>query len=167
MTIKYNTHAILQRGECHVQNTAHTMEDGTLKAAYCDLTAAEYCAEKNANLKPGEAEFEIVMFDDAMPLLQTAQREKYLSDWTEIEEEQWMDALEVLPPEKWRTVAGVEIFRMCEYLTGTITAHYARIGKHYFTANRCARTSYDEIAEEVATASRETIAALLVASNCD
>ena len=131
------------------------MEDGTIKAAYCELTAAEYCAEKNANLKPGESEFEIMLFDDAIPLLETARREKYLSDWTEIDEEQWMNALEVLPPEKWRTVAGVEIFRMCEYLTGTITAHYARLGERYFSANRCARTGYDDIAAEVHASSQE------------
>ena len=42
--------------------------------------------------------------------------------WTLIPEKEFMTALEVLPPEKWKTVNSVEIFRMCEYLYSDITA---------------------------------------------
>lgn len=153
--MKYHTHAIYQRGEDHIQNSAHTADDGTLWAAYTEITAAEYCAQKNAEREPGEPEYEVIPFDEAMPLIEAAQRAKYLSDWKEITEEEWNDALEVLPPENWRTVAGVEIFRMMEYLTGTITGHYARLGERYFVANRCAKTRYDDIATEVYKASQE------------
>ncbi len=46
---------------------------------------------------------------------------------TEITEEYWWEMLEVLPPEKWETVMGVEIFRMMEYYTGNVTHHFIRM----------------------------------------
>lgn len=153
--MKYHTHAIYQRGKDHIQNSAHTAPDGTLWAAYTEITAEQYCAEKNAAKAPEEPEYEIMPFDEAMPLIEAAQRAKYERDWTEITKQEWWDALEVLPPQKWRTVAGVEIFRMCEYLTGTITAHYARLDDRYFVANRCASTSYEEIAAQIYAASQQ------------
>ena len=67
----------------------------------------------------------------------------------EISEDKYDDALGVLPPEYWRTFDGVNIFRMMEYLTGNITAHYARYERRYFCANRRTSTAYRDIAKEV------------------
>lgn len=153
--MKHNTHAIYQRGETHIQNTAHTKDDGTLVAAYTDgELASEYVGRKNSERKSGEPEYEILPFDEAMPLIQAAQENKYCDNWTEITKEQWDDALNVMPPEKWRTEQGVEIFRMCEYLTGDITCHYARLDNRYFASNQRTSTPYDIIAKEVATVAK-------------
>jgi hypothetical protein len=152
--MKHLTHAIYQRGADRIQNTAYIADDGSLWASYQVITADQYCAEKNASKAPDEPDFEILPIDEAMTLVDAAQRAKYLRDWAEITEEEWRDALEVLPPEKWRTVAGVEIFRMSEYLTGNITAHYARLGESHFVANRCANMSYEDIAAEVSKANQ-------------
>lgn len=153
LILKANTHAIFQRGQCHFENTAHTMRDGRLVAAITHRRCArEYLAEKNASRQPGEAAFELMEIDAAWELVCQAQGEKYLSDWQEIDAERWGDMLEILPPEKWETVAGVEIFRMSERLTGNITAHFARIGERYFEANRRTSESYAEMAAQVARA---------------
>ena len=85
-------------------------------------------------------------------MIDEAQAAHYLNDWKEITADEWQDALEVLPPEKWQTVAGVEIFRMMERLTGNITAHFARIGDRYFCANRRTSADYADLAAEVASA---------------
>ena len=151
LILKANTHAIFQRGQCHFENTAHMMRDGRLVAALTDprKCAWEYLAEKNASRQPGDAVFELMEIDAACDLVNRAQGEKYLSDWQEITAERWEDMLNILPPEKWQTVAGVEIFRMSERLTGNITAHFARIGERYFEANRRTSEDYGDLAAQV------------------
>ena len=69
-------------------------------------------------------------------------------NYQRIDEETWNDALEVLPPEKWKSVAGAEIFRMCEYYTSNITNHYIRIGKDYCMVAHRTTKPYEEIALE-------------------
>lgn len=146
-----NTHAILQRGKLYFHTTAHTTRAGTLIAAYTDQQNAwEYLTEKNVERAEGEPPFELLPMDEACELVESAQAAEYIGDWKEITAEEWQDALEVLPPEKWRNVHGVEIFRMMEYLTGNITGHYARLGERYFCANRRTTAEYADLAAEVA-----------------
>jgi hypothetical protein len=57
--------------------------------------------------------------------------------------------LECLPPEKWETLNGIEFFRMMETLTGNITAHYAKTGTRYFSANRERQKDYAALWFEV------------------
>lgn len=50
----------------------------------------------------------------------------------EITEDEWMEALECLPPYKWEQVDGVNRFMMSEFYTAGFTEMYARYnGKHY------------------------------------
>lgn len=147
--------AIYYPGEANIQSTIRRHDDGIERVDYTNKTTEEYLEELRERY-PNKPEPLVLGFEEAFELVQAAQREKYLSAWTEITEEQWMDALEILPPEKWRTVAGVEIFRCMEYLTGSITAHYARIAERFFSANRCTSTSYEVIASEVYAATQET-----------
>jgi hypothetical protein len=148
--MKHHTHAIYQRGKTHAQNSCHTEDDGTIRANFTTLTGQEYCDEKNAGRAPDEPEYELMTWDEAMPLIEAASEAEYCTGWEEIEKQVWWDALEVLPPEKWRTVAGVEIFRMCEYLSGNITAHYARLEDRYFSRNCRNTVPYADIAAEIA-----------------
>jgi len=60
--------------------------------------------------------------------------------WTETTEEEYMDMLEVLPPEKWERTKDMSIFRMCEYQTWSITRHYKKVfyedwNHKYYTGN--------------------------------
>ena len=77
----------------------------------------------------------VLPLGQVMELIEAEKDAKFVSDWTEIDEERWNDMLCVLPPEKWQTVDGVNLFRMCEYTTGNITTHFARCGGRYFERN--------------------------------
>lgn len=77
------------------------------------------------------AKYEIMTFDEYLK----RQREKMISGpVTEITEERFYEMLDVLPPMKWCTIDGVEMFCMLEMYTGTYTNQYAKIGDKYYTA---------------------------------
>lgn len=51
----------------------------------------------------------------------------------EIDEDRFMEMLEVLPPENWhRDKQGVQKFFMSEYQTASYTEQYAQFGERYF-----------------------------------
>jgi hypothetical protein len=95
-------------------------------------------------------DLKVMAFDEYYAL----KRAKLLADpLVEITEEQWMYALEVLPPEQWHTdPQGVNKFLMCEHYTGTFTTQYARWKKRYFSrmvdaADRTTWITADSIAK--------------------
>jgi hypothetical protein len=143
-------YCIYQAGNTHIETACLAGEGETLKSPYTGELFSDLLAELNAKREAGSPAFQIMPLEDAMPLMEEAQRARYCRDWQEITEEEWGDALEVLPPEKWETVRGVNIFRMCEYLTGNITAHYAKLRGKFFTRNCSTRETYEELAEQVA-----------------
>lgn len=51
----------------------------------------------------------------------------------EITEEQFIEALECLPPEDWQQIGGEESFKCMERTSGRVTAIYARLGIKYYT----------------------------------
>ena len=137
---------IYKPGELHLQSTTFICEDtGLERVRYTGgKTLAEYMTDKT-----GQG-LEVMPYETAAPMIDAAQVARYCKPWREITEKEWWTNLEVLPPEKWRTVRGVEIFRMSEYLSGNITGHFARLGERYFSANRDARTEYSDMAAEIA-----------------
>lgn len=110
-----------------------------------DLTVDEYFTERGL---VGQG-FEVMPFSRALALIGEAEQAAYLRPWVEIDEAAYDAMLGALPPEKWQTVDGVNIFRMSEYLSGNITAHYARIAGRHFTANRRTSANYTDLAAEV------------------
>lgn len=70
-----------------------------------------------------------------------AEREHILSkELKEITEEEYQEMLNVLPPLYWTTIDSVEMFCMCEMLTGTYTSQYAhdrRTDKYYVKTVDC------------------------------
>ena len=76
-----------------------------------------------------EVEYQIMTWDE----FQEGQKKHLLSDdLKEITEETWEEMLNVLPPLKWCTISGVEMFCMSEMYTGTYTTQYAKYnGKYY------------------------------------
>ncbi len=51
----------------------------------------------------------------------------------EITEEQYEEMFNILPPMRWCTIKGVEMFCMSEMQSGSITNQYARAGDRYYT----------------------------------
>lgn len=62
------------------------------------------------------------------------QRDSYINrPLEETTEECFENALYVLPPLKWCTIDGIEMFCMSEMYTGTYTSQYARCGDRYYS----------------------------------
>jgi len=143
-------YCIYQPGQTNIETACLASDGETLKSPFTGELYTDLLTELNGKREAGSPEFQIMLLDTALPLMEEAQKAEYCSDWQEITENDWHDALEVLPPEKWETVRGVNLFRMCEYLTGNITAHYAKLRGKYFTRNCSTSETYEELAEQVA-----------------
>ena len=95
---------------------------------------------------------ELMNFEVALELIANVLEKTYSKPFTEIEESEYQEMLEVLPPEVWMTgqryerdgiTYNVEGFRMCEYTEAQYTSHfYCIIGPHnnkrYFSGIRAA-----------------------------
>lgn len=66
---------------------------------------------------------------------------------TEITEEQFNDALDVLPPMHWGRQKDSESFQLMEMLSGRVTSAYCRIGQRYFALTVIEKTPHEEIVE--------------------
>lgn len=139
---------IYKDGECNLQTVVYRDPEGVERCAYTfpypkgiDKTVTEYLAENSGTI--------CLSFDEALERMGKAEEAAYIKPWTEISEDAWTDALEVLPPQKWKTVDGVELFRMSEYTTGNITTHYARIAGRCFCAGRRISEPYEVMAAQV------------------
>lgn len=88
--------------------------------------------------------------DDAWKAAEAVGLERYRKDVSEVSEERFNDALNVLPPVGWTTRFGVESFRISERIWGSITDIYARLGDRYFVLSDDIRLSPAIVAERVA-----------------
>ena len=75
---------------------------------------------------------ERVSYVEASRQIEAAAVTKFKRDVTEIDQDKFWYALEVLPPVGWTTHRAVESFRMSERTWGTLTNIYARLGERYF-----------------------------------
>ena len=58
----------------------------------------------------------------------------------ETSEEYW-DALECMPPSRFQHTDGVELFHICEHLTGNLVNWHAKIGDKHFQFNDAANAN--------------------------
>ena len=136
-------YAIYEKGKCNLQTTVDSI-DGICH--YTDKTVAEYLQELGGN-------FSCIPLEDALDQIYGAENANFVDPWEEIDVDMYNYWLEVLPPEKWQTVDGVNLFRLSERLIGNITLHCACIsteqGKRYFAANRRASEPYEDMAKQI------------------
>ena len=71
------------------------------------------------------------------------------TDPVEIMEDQYVDMLEVLPPEDFKFDTFGSSFKMSEYLSGRITNIYATYGKRYFMLTDVASLPHSEIIRKI------------------
>lgn len=90
---------------------------------------AEYWRSRKAEYE--NAKYEVMSFDE---FLERQKKSLTSGEVTETTEENFNEMLNILPPMKWCTIDGVEMFCMSEMYTGTYTSQYARIGNKYYTA---------------------------------
>lgn len=142
---------IYQPGKCHLQTVVYTDENGvdrcqysgSLKGLECDQTVSEYLAEPENTGKI------CVSWDDALKQIHQREEELFITPWKEITEKEYDEMLNVLPPHKWKTVDGVNIFQMSEFTISDITSHYVYFHGKYYTAGRRISTTYETIAQEI------------------
>lgn len=90
---------------------------------------ADYWEKRIAEYKA--AKYEVMTFGE---FLDRQKKSMISGGVTETTEENYYEMLNVLPPLKWCTIDGVEMFCMSEMYTGTYTNQYARIDKKFYTA---------------------------------
>jgi len=130
--------AIYEIGETQLQTT---VENGI--CAYTNGKTPEVYLKE---LGPG---FVCIPLEAAIEQMERVIDNKHVSNWEEIEEDQYDYWLEVLPPEKWETVDGVNIFRLSEYTISNVTQHCARYNNKFFGATRRTSESYEDMAKQV------------------
>lgn len=86
---------------------------------------------KSCKAQYENAKYELMTFDE---FLQRQKKHMLSGGVKETTEERFDEMLNILPPLKWCTIDGVEMFCMCEMYTGTYTNQYARVGGKYYTA---------------------------------
>ena len=91
--------------------------------------------------------------------LMTIYTESLITEPTEETAEAWDYALGVLPPAKWGTVGGVEMFHISERVYGDIVAWHCRAGGRFWTFNDIASRDRDQIAAKVLLAASAALAA--------
>ena len=98
-------------------------------------------------------EYSCVPLEDALDQICEAEEKTYITPWQEITEDQYSYWLKVLPPRKWKTVGGVNLFQLSEFTISDITRHCAAVqtetGTKYFTAERRVSDSYETLAAEI------------------
>ena len=68
---------------------------------------------------------------------------------TPITAEQWDYALGVLPPSRWESCMGVELFHISELVSGSVASWYARIGNRYWAFNDLCTAKHEDLARKV------------------
>lgn len=133
--------------------------DSTYTVAIRDPETGEvicgYSKKPVAEVMKERPELKLVTFGTAWRAVEAVQVARYCNDWVEITKDRFWEMLEVLPPKRWRTHKGVEMFAISEFTTGALTGFFARLGDRYFEATRDYFTSTDEqIAKEVSEAAK-------------
>ena len=130
--------AIYKPGETHIQTSVTN--------GICDFTDGKTPDEYIKELGP---DFVCIPLDDAVEQIRIAEEAIYIKPWKEITYDEWDRWLNCLPPQKWQTVNGVNLFQISEHMTSNITLHCARVGDRYFSAYRRTSDSYEKLADEV------------------
>jgi|GEM_PF-4163946 len=132
-------YAIYEQGKYYLKTTVDNPKG---VCHYTNKTVDEY-------LKELGNKFSCIPLEEALDKIHEVETASFIKPWKEIDADKYDYWLCVLPPEKWKTVDGVNIFRISERLTGNITQHVATTENRYFAANRRISDSYDRMAKEI------------------
>lgn len=105
------------------------------------LTFEQYNEQNGGNLK-------IATSEEIDTLFQTY-TETLISDFEEITEEKFYYMLECLPPCRWHTHKGVELFYISEAYTSNLHSFGAKLNGKYYSATRRNNEPSESLAEAV------------------
>jgi len=107
---------------CTILIPVETENKIVYKSAYSDKTEEDYISEW----------YKVVSYDDGIRIsIEQDYKDYNVWKWEETTEEKFVEMLGILPPEKYTVdhKKDIEIFRMQEYLSWPITAHFLKIKK--------------------------------------
>lgn len=123
----------------NVHGTALKDESGVLRVCYSgtlhneggdNLTIDEYRAQVCPNAT-------VYTWEELEPIIE-AWKDTKKTDPQEITEADYWEMLEVLPPSRWHSVPGFQVFHVCEHISGDLVAWYASgKGKFYTWTDSC------------------------------
>lgn len=105
----------------------------------CVYTGKSYADRKDLVTTYREAANEISKLED----------KKYNTPWQKISEEIFWERLEILPPQKWETTNGVEMFYISESMSGTYHEHVAKYKGKCYSAIRDIRKDRSNLVMEL------------------
>lgn len=112
----------------YIETMCKKMDDGTYRFDY-SAPEVDTIEKYNDNKEKGAQ----IMTWPELEELHTKFKEDQKTQPKEITKEQWWEMLEILPPCKWYSRQGIELFHMSERLTDNLVDWYARAGDQYFT----------------------------------
>jgi hypothetical protein len=132
---------IYKENELYIQT--FIMDNG--KPAYCDDISTEDYLDQ---LGP---EYKLITMQEALNKIAEVEEKTLIGSWEKITEDEWEDALECLPPLKWKSVINIEFFGMSEAYTGNIRMFYAKnkVTSNCYKAMRRDTTPYINMAHEI------------------
>ena len=90
-----------------------------------NLTLEEYRDRVNPSIK--------LVSEKGVGKLLTKYNNSLVTEPKEITEDEFFDALECMPPSKWGRVNGVELFHICERITGDMVSWFAKVNGQCFS----------------------------------
>jgi hypothetical protein len=127
-------------------------ENGSQVAEYSyknQLNFEEYNAKHNGKFTEATEEEIDTLFAE--------HRNSLISEFTEITEDRYFDMLECLPPKRWHTCEGVEIFYMCECYTDDLYTCCGGYKGKYFSALRPIREESKNLSNLIKEAFKKSI----------
>lgn len=91
----------------------------------------------------------IMLYPDAMALIDANETKKYRTDWEEITEDSYDYSFEALPPARYSKYGEAEYFMLGECYSGNIYYHYIAYKGKFFRAKRRTSDSVTDMVEEV------------------
>jgi hypothetical protein len=133
--------------------TATVEADGTVGWSG-GKTVAEYEADRGRKFT--------VISEDELDAL-TAQFEKSMITVPEaITEDRYWEMLEVMPPSRFGHNFGIEMFHVCEHITGDLVNWFAKVGDKYFAAVNTSQVDRKTLADIFKAAAEQTAPAAKV-----
>ena len=91
----------------------------------------------------------LISFEDAIAEIEALAQKKYITEPVEVDEERFMDMLEILPPMNWKQTTEGEVFMMCEMNYSHYTNIFCQIKDRYFEFSDSRFLTLDQIINKV------------------
>ena len=91
----------------------------------------------------------LIPFEDAIAQLEALAEKKYITEPIEVDEERFLDMLEILPPMNWKQSTEGEAFMICEMNYSHYTNIFCQIKDRYFEFSDSRFLTLDQIIKKV------------------